>query len=114
MAVKRADGKMFAVADHPEAARYELTVDGERAGFVTYRQSPGVITFLHAEVDPSRERRGLGSRLVRRCAGRRPRPRRSGVRPVCPFVAVVHRDATAARIWSPAADARTCGDWVAI
>ena len=37
------------VADDPGAARYEITVDGERAGFVTYRESPGVITFLHAE-----------------------------------------------------------------
>lgn len=73
------------VADHPEAARYELTVDGERAGFVTYRQSPGVITFLHAEVDPSRERRGLGSQLVRGALDDA-RARGLAVRPVCPFV----------------------------
>ena len=29
------------VTNHPDAARYEITVDGEGAGFVTYRQSPG-------------------------------------------------------------------------
>ena len=52
------------VADHVDAERYEIAVDGERAGFVTYRLAPGVITFLHAEVDPAREREGLGSRLV--------------------------------------------------
>ena len=80
------------VADNPEAARYELTVDGERAGFVTYRQSPGVITFLHAEVDPARERRGLGSQLVRGALDDA-RARGLAVRPVCPFVALVHRDA---------------------
>jgi hypothetical protein len=75
-----------AVADNPEADRYELTVDGERAGFVTYRQSPGVITFLHAEVHPSRERRGLGSQLVRGALDDA-RARGLTVRPVCPFVA---------------------------
>jgi hypothetical protein len=73
------------VADHPEAARYELSVDGERVGFVTYRQSPGVITFLHAEVDPSQERRGLGSQLVRGALDDA-RARGLAVRPVCPFV----------------------------
>jgi uncharacterized protein len=73
------------VADKPEAARYEIIVDGERAGFVTYRQSPGVITFLHAEVHPSRERRGLGSQLVR-AALDDARARGLAVRPVCPFV----------------------------
>ena len=73
------------VADNPEAARYEITVDGERAGFVTYRQSPGVIAFLHAEVHPSRERRGLGSQLVRGALDDA-RARGLAVRPVCPFV----------------------------
>jgi uncharacterized protein len=76
----------IAVTDNPAAARYELAVDGERAGFVTYRLAPGVISFLHAEVDPSRERRGLGSRLVSDALDD---ARRRGlkVRPVCPFVA---------------------------
>lgn len=76
----------IAVADHPDAARYEITVDGERAGFVTYRLSPGAIAFLHAEVDPDRERRGLGSRLVRDALDDA-RARGLTVRPVCPFVA---------------------------
>jgi predicted GNAT family acetyltransferase len=75
----------ISVADNPEAARYELTVDGERAGFVTYRQSPGVIALLHAEVDPARERRGLGSRMVRETLDDA-RARGLAVRPVCPFV----------------------------
>ena len=74
------------VTDNPGAERYELDVDGERAGFVTYRQSPGVIAFLHAEVDPARERQGLGSLLVRRALDDA-RARGLSVRPVCPFVA---------------------------
>jgi predicted GNAT family acetyltransferase len=76
----------IAVTDDPTAARYEITVDGRRAGFVTYRMSPGVITFLHAEVDPDLERQGLGSRLVADALDDA-RARGLGVRPVCPFVA---------------------------
>jgi hypothetical protein len=74
------------VADNPDADRYEITVDGERAGFVTYRLSPGVITFLHTETDPPRQRRGLGSRLVRDALDDA-RGRGLTVRPLCPFVA---------------------------
>ena len=74
------------VTDNPGAERYELDVDGERAGFVTYRQSPGVIAFLHAEVDPARERQGLGSALVRGALDDA-RARGLSVRAVCPFVA---------------------------
>ena len=74
------------VTDNPGAERYELDVDGERAGFVTYRQSPGVIAFLHAEVDPARERQGLVSALVRGALDDA-RARGLSVRAVCPFVA---------------------------
>jgi uncharacterized protein len=74
------------VADHPEAKRYELAIEGERVGFVTYRLDPEVITFLHAEVNPAHEREGWGSRLV---AGALDDARARGlkVRPLCPFVA---------------------------
>jgi predicted GNAT family acetyltransferase len=73
------------VADHPEATRYELTADDERIGFLTYRIEAGVITLLHAEVNPAHERQGWGSRLV---AGTLDDARARGlkVRPVCPFV----------------------------
>jgi predicted GNAT family acetyltransferase len=74
------------VKDNADALRYEITVDGERAGFVTYRLSPGVMTFLHAEVDPAREGRGIGSRLVRDALDDA-RARGLTVRPRCPFVA---------------------------
>jgi uncharacterized protein len=75
----------FSVADNPDAQRYELTAEEERIGFVTYRMEPGVISLLHAEVNPAHERQGWGSRLV---AGALDDARRRGlkVRPVCPFV----------------------------
>lgn len=75
-----------AVADQPDAERYELIAEGERIGFVTYRLQPGVIAFLQAEVNPAHEREGWGSRLV---AGALDDARTRGlkVRPVCPFVA---------------------------
>lgn len=74
------------VADNADASRYELTVDGAPAGFITYRMRPGVITLLHAEVDPDRERQGLGSKMVAETLDQI-RSRGLAVRPVCPFVA---------------------------
>jgi predicted GNAT family acetyltransferase len=74
------------VADHPEHRRYEISVDGRRAGFATYRLAPGVITFQHTEVDPDVGRQGLGTQLVREALDDA-RRRRLAVRPLCPFVA---------------------------
>jgi hypothetical protein len=73
------------VDDHPEAERYELSAEGERIGFVTYRLSDGVLSLLHAEVNPAHEREGWGSRMV---TGTLDDVRARGlkVRPVCPFV----------------------------
>jgi predicted GNAT family acetyltransferase len=54
-----------AIQDVPERHRYELTVDGEIAGFSVYRLSDGIMTFEHTEVDPAFEGQGLGSRLAK-------------------------------------------------
>lgn len=76
----------IAVTDRPESSRYEITVAGDRVGLLTYRLAPGVITFQHAEIDRSMERRGLGSRLVAHALDDA-RTRGLAVRPHCPFVA---------------------------
>jgi predicted GNAT family acetyltransferase len=76
----------ISVADRPDASRYEITVDRQTVGFVTYRTSPGVLAFLHAEVDPDRGGEGLGTRLVRDALDDA-RARGLSVRPICPFVA---------------------------
>lgn len=76
----------ISVSDNPNRGRYEIVVDGRQAGFATYRQSPGLIAFLHVEVDPELEGHGIGSRLVAEALDDA-RRRRLAVRPVCPFVA---------------------------
>jgi predicted GNAT family acetyltransferase len=74
------------VRDAPDASRYELFSDGERAGLAAYRRADGVITFTHTEIDDRFEGKGLGGKLVKfaldaaRTSGER-------VAPQCPFVA---------------------------
>jgi predicted GNAT family acetyltransferase len=73
------------VRDDETRHRYEITADGEPAGFVTYRDRDGVRTLDHTKIDPAYEGRGLGSRLVRAVLDDL-RERGLGLRPVCPFV----------------------------
>ncbi len=73
------------VADAPERERYELSVEGEVAGFSAYRTRPGRIEFIHTEVDERFQGRGLGERLIR-FALEDARERGLAVLPVCPFV----------------------------
>jgi hypothetical protein len=75
----------IAIADQPDTRRYAITVDGTRAGQLDYRLEPGLISFTHAEIDPSIEGRGLGSRLVS-FALDDARARGLQVLPRCPFV----------------------------
>ena len=73
------------VLDVPERSRFEIWVDGELAGFTSYRRRRGLIAFTHTLIDPRFEGRGLASRLVQtelfeaRSAG-------LAVLPFCPFV----------------------------
>src|SRR6266511_3803880 len=74
-----------AVADSPSAHRYEISVDGEVLGFTVYRMRPGLIAFMHTEVDEHHEHEGLASALIAGAlddARRRPLT----VLPFCPFV----------------------------
>lgn len=73
------------VRDNPEQERYEISVDGELAGFAQYRSRPGLIAFVHTEVDEGHEGEGLGTRLVT-FALDDARARGLEVLPFCPFV----------------------------
>src|SRR3954462_3883684 len=56
---------MASVVDVPERSRFEISVDGEIAGFPEYRRRPGLIAFIHTLIDPRFEGHGLASQLVR-------------------------------------------------
>jgi predicted GNAT family acetyltransferase len=76
---------MATVVDNPDLSRYEIHVDGEVAGFTEYRQQPGVVDFVHTEVDDAYEGQGLGGQLAR---GALDQVRASGRKVVatCPFI----------------------------
>jgi len=73
------------VTDAPDRERYEVSVDGESAGFTMYRLRPGLIAFVHTEVDERFQGRGVAGRLIR-FALDDARARDLAVLPFCPFV----------------------------
>jgi uncharacterized protein len=74
------------VRDASERSRFELTVDGQLAGFAEYRSQPGHIVFTHTEVDEAHQGQGLAGRLVRAALDRARRADLE-VTPLCPYVA---------------------------
>lgn len=73
------------VADAPERERFEVTVDGELAGFLVYRTRKGLLALVHTEVEDRFEGRGLGGWLAR-FALDQAREQGIAVLPFCPFV----------------------------
>jgi uncharacterized protein len=74
------------VVDNPDRSRFEIRVDGERAGLAAYRlRTDGAIVFLHTEIGDEHEGKGLGGILVR-AALDSARERGLRVVPSCPFV----------------------------
>ena len=73
------------VRDQPEVERYEVWVDGRRAGLAAYRIDGEVIVFTHTEVDDAYEGQGLGGRLARYALDDA-RARGLDVLPLCPFI----------------------------
>ena len=74
------------VFDNPAEERYEAQVDGAVAGRAYYELQPGRIVFLHTEVYPEYEGRGIGSLLAKDALDD---VRSTGLRvvPRCPFIA---------------------------
>jgi hypothetical protein len=73
------------VADARDRDRYELSIEGEMVGFTAYSARPGLIAFVHTEVDERLQGRGLADRLIR-FALEDARARGLAVLPFCPFV----------------------------
>ncbi len=69
----------------PDEGRYEITVDGELAGFVQYRDEGQRRIFPHTEIEPRFEKRGLGKEVVAHAIAK---TREAGLEivPLCPFV----------------------------
>lgn len=74
------------VRDNPTRNRYEVTADGDLAGFAEYRIADDVVTFTHTEMDDAFEGKGLGGKLAR---GALDDVRHRGLKvvPRCPFIA---------------------------
>jgi uncharacterized protein len=70
---------------HVDGGRYELWRGDRRLGLVSYRPRGDDLTFIHTEIDPEFEGRGLGKKLI---AGALDDVRSKGgkVVPLCPFV----------------------------
>jgi uncharacterized protein len=73
------------VTDRPERHRFEITAEGQPAGFADYQLHGDSITFTHTEIDEAYEGKGLGSVLVRHALDSA-RERGLAVLPLCPFV----------------------------
>ena len=81
----QSDAMAPTVTDVSDRRRFEIAVDGAVLGFAEYRRRPGVISFIHTEIDPAREGEGLGTLLVK-AALDTARAEGLAVLPYCPFV----------------------------
>jgi predicted GNAT family acetyltransferase len=73
------------VVDNPDGSRFEIYDDEELAGFAEYHRFRNEIAFIHTEIDPRFEGRGLGSALAR-AALDAAREQGLEVLPFCPFI----------------------------
>jgi predicted GNAT family acetyltransferase len=79
------DVAQYSVVDAPERERFEIRVGDEVAGFTEYKLRGSLIAFVHTEVAPEHEGKGVASRLI---SGALDAARERGltVLPFCPFV----------------------------
>ena len=84
-AADRAADQLREVRDVPDQHRYEIRLGGKLAGFTVYHRRGGRTYFVHTEIDPAFEGKGLGSALA---GGALDNERELGgpVVPLCPFI----------------------------
>jgi uncharacterized protein len=73
------------VKDVADEGRYEISLAGEPAGFTAYVLRPGLIAFVHTQIDERFQGHGLADRLIA-AALDDARRRELAVLPFCPFV----------------------------
>ena len=76
----------YSFSDNPGLQRFELRKDGTVAAVAEYKLGAGTLQFLHTQVEPAFEGRGLGSRLAK-AALDEVRSRGLKAVPRCPFIA---------------------------
>jgi predicted GNAT family acetyltransferase len=74
------------VKDVPELGRFEIHIDGARAGLADYVVRDGVMAITHTETTPQLQGRGIAARLIRDVLDEA-RGRGLSVRPDCWYVA---------------------------
>jgi uncharacterized protein len=79
------DVAQYTVVDAPEQERFEIRIGDEVAGFTEYHRRGGLIAFVHTEVAPEHEGKGLASRLIASALDAS-RDQGLAVLPFCPFV----------------------------
>ncbi|MCO1660995.1 GNAT family N-acetyltransferase [Pseudonocardia humida] len=77
---------MITVTDNRTANRFEARAGETLAGFADYFRTSELVAFVHTEVDPAFEGRGVGSQLARTAVES---VQTEGLRvlAVCPFIA---------------------------
>ena len=73
------------VRDAPDQDRYEGRLDDELAGFAAYHRRPGLVAFVHTEVDDRFAGQGVAGAIVRFGLDDA-RARGEAVLPFCPYV----------------------------
>jgi uncharacterized protein len=79
------DAEAPVLADNPEESRYEIHVQGELAGFVTYQRRGQAISLVHTEVEPAFQGAHLATHLARFSLDDA-RKRNLTVLPFCPYI----------------------------
>jgi uncharacterized protein len=72
------------VTDNRGQSRFEIEVDGEVAGFISYQRSKDAVAFMHTEVEDKFEGQGIGGKLVSGALGM-VREEGKSVLPFCQF-----------------------------
>jgi len=78
------------VVDVPERRSFEARVDGAIAGIAQYLRGADRVVFIHTQVEPAFEGRGVGSALAKQALDA-VRAEGLGVEPRCPFIAAYIR-----------------------